>query len=530
MSSMDLARQLLEFGRAPGRYALRLGEPRQLHAELDTVAQWATGRLPDHLQQELNGQAHDLVAAAVLFVQRVCFAAGNTHYQVLGLTPESFSPELLRTRYRSLIRLTHPDMGVQGLPANAAGLINRAQDVLGSEQSRQEYDEQLRRAAVQGLATGPVSDFHGAASSHGQHRRHGVPRAGRGHERGAANEQPRGLGAQWLRIKTRYPQQWRIAMVAACASTVVAVLVVWLAADTQDHSLLAIHPPLTKQPSGDVLTARSGPQGAAVAPAPAGRGQKPVPAERPVAVKTEAAPPGEKKQPVAADGLWRLPHEQHVPARLEWRTGNGRSTAPYETVAAAAPPTSPAVPIEQGTAAVTNAVALAPPPAPASALMGAAKVPAAPALGTPPPVASAPVMAAAAQAAAPAPAPTVATPAPAPVWSVDAGGAKQYLSSIVGTFENGAEAQRLHAYLASMQVKGSLLQPLLGQHGRGSGLQVQRSAWKERAQPGALNIQTTVILQPRSGAEAVSSYLLVADFRGTKDGAMLERLDLRPEQ
>ncbi|WP_431777442.1 J domain-containing protein [Ottowia caeni] len=138
----DLARELLSFSQAPGKYALRLGEPKSLFNRLDTVAQWAAGRLP----AELTPQVSQLTAAAVLFIQRACFTPGNTHYQILGLTASTLTPELLRTRYRSLIRLTHPDMGIAGLPPDAAGMVNRALDVLSDDAARQRYDDQLKKA------------------------------------------------------------------------------------------------------------------------------------------------------------------------------------------------------------------------------------------------------------------------------------------------------------------------------------------------------------------------------------------------
>ena len=69
----SLANCLLEFGRSPGLYALRLREPAELFAELDTVALWALGRLPGVLEQQLGpARSTDVVAAAVLFVQRAC--------------------------------------------------------------------------------------------------------------------------------------------------------------------------------------------------------------------------------------------------------------------------------------------------------------------------------------------------------------------------------------------------------------------------------------------------------------------------
>ena len=121
-----LAKLLLDFGRAPGNYLVRLREPRELFDEFDAIAQWALNRIPHSLQN----QAVELRSAAILFIQRACFAPDSSHYQVLGLPVQEYAPEELRSRYRIMIRLAHPDMGVKGLPANAASLINRANEVL----------------------------------------------------------------------------------------------------------------------------------------------------------------------------------------------------------------------------------------------------------------------------------------------------------------------------------------------------------------------------------------------------------------
>ncbi len=52
-------------------------------------------------------------------------------------------------------------MGVQGLPPNAAGIVNRAQEVLSDPELREQYDERLaRRAPEPGIAAG---DDDGAA-------------------------------------------------------------------------------------------------------------------------------------------------------------------------------------------------------------------------------------------------------------------------------------------------------------------------------------------------------------------------------
>ena len=146
-----LARLLLDFGSAPGKYLVRLREPRALFDEFDVIAQWALDRLPESLQD----RATDLKAAAVLFIQRACFAPDNTYYQVLGLRPQAYPPDELRARYRTMIRLAHPDMGVKGLPASAASLVNRANAVLSDAAQRRLYDEQLARAQGPQQPCGP---------------------------------------------------------------------------------------------------------------------------------------------------------------------------------------------------------------------------------------------------------------------------------------------------------------------------------------------------------------------------------------
>lgn len=131
---------LLDFAAAPGRHALRMGEPAVLFDAMDTLAQWALGRLPAH-----TPEPERLRAAALLFITRACFAMGNSHYQLLGLRPHEATPERLRARYRALIGLTHPDRAIAGLPPDAAGMINRAHEVLANARQRAEYDIELAK-------------------------------------------------------------------------------------------------------------------------------------------------------------------------------------------------------------------------------------------------------------------------------------------------------------------------------------------------------------------------------------------------
>jgi hypothetical protein len=111
MPKNALARVLLDFGRTPGRYALRLREPAELHAQIDTLALWALGRVPEGLQS----QAQEIKAAAVMFIQRACFAPENNHYQILGLRRARWMPNCASTLPRT-DSIDPPRHGVEGLP------------------------------------------------------------------------------------------------------------------------------------------------------------------------------------------------------------------------------------------------------------------------------------------------------------------------------------------------------------------------------------------------------------------------------
>ena len=147
-----LANQLLAFGKAPGRFAVHLGEPALLHNQMDTVVAWALGRTPD----DWTERAQALTDAAVLFVLRSCFAAHNNFYQVLGLRNRQFEAGELKARYRALIRLAHPDMNVKGLPPNASALVNRAYEVLGNAEARTRYDAELANASAVAVMLPPM--------------------------------------------------------------------------------------------------------------------------------------------------------------------------------------------------------------------------------------------------------------------------------------------------------------------------------------------------------------------------------------
>lgn len=79
-----------------------------------------------------------------------------THYEVLGIAPNATQAEI-RAAYLARARRRHPDVAHR-VPADAAAdaasmaELNRAYQVLGRPQARQEYDRRLRQAASAGEA------------------------------------------------------------------------------------------------------------------------------------------------------------------------------------------------------------------------------------------------------------------------------------------------------------------------------------------------------------------------------------------
>ncbi|MEO8546672.1 MAG: DnaJ domain-containing protein, partial [Burkholderiaceae bacterium] len=221
LKQQRLAKVLLDFGRAPGKYPVRLGEPRELHKELDTLTVWALGRLPKALESD-TGALRD---AAVLFIARACFAPEATHYQMFGLTPGTCTPEALRARYRNLIRLTHPDMGVKGLPATAAGAVNRAQGVLSDPEQRRRYDEEL----AERKANASSADRERAAA-----RAMGVGRI----------EHKVTLAERWQSLKARFPNLARTgALAGGVAVVAIGLLVLALTGQNDERTLIAARSP-----------------------------------------------------------------------------------------------------------------------------------------------------------------------------------------------------------------------------------------------------------------------------------------------
>ena len=512
---------LLDFGRAPGNYLVRLREPRELFDEFDVVAQWALNRIP----QALQNQAEDLRAAAVLFIQRACFAPDGTHYQVLGLQQRDYPAEEVRSRYRTMIRLAHPDMGVKGLPPNAASLVNRAHEVLTTPALREKYDEQLNSQ----VAASPMAATATAARPITRVVQH-----------------PHGWQERFHMLKAQHPKALRAALALGSVAMVVGGVLVWVAQETNDTSrmLIVARPtgarPLAQaeQPAAETSSPRLamsqdlrvGSTARASLPAP----REPAPAQ---ATRTASLAPTPVPAPLPAQPPGRpapLPAPETVAlARLE-------QARPAPTTATAAAPTPVATPLAAPAPAARMPAPTAPQPAPATAPAATATTALAPAPALAPQAAPSPLPTPAAPAPAPAQ-PPMAAPAPpppppvvaqqpaAPAWSVDAEGARMYLTDLMTKLENPSEARRINAYLKNMKVKGSLLSPAIKTLNDRPDLQVRQSHWTESAKPGVLNVQATVLAQPKmpEADPRVLRFRVVAEFHGTAEGTMLAVLDFK---
>ena len=539
-----LARALLEFAAAPGRYAVRLREPHTLYSQIDTLALWAMGRLPAALQ----AQADRLQAAAIVFLQRACFAPDNTHYQVLGLLPDAVLPETLRTRYRALIRLTHPDMGIAGLGPNAAGLVNRAHEVLGNPVLRRQYDETLaRHAALARPRTAPLQGGAAAAADAapwpGHPRRHPTE-AGVG-------------GRPWHALVARYPAQTRTLLAAGGAALLVGGLVVFAAQESKESGKLLV----ARKPTPDA--ARPVPQEkqragagadttstASMPPSSAAGAGAPPPPERsaPLALALSSAMPKQATPTASA-----VPVAPVAPAEREPmpQPANARPAAvagatTLAVVAAASAVVPPAESVQQvqpvpSVRSMPSATAVAPPPLAAqvqesaSLPAPAAALPAAPAMPASHRAVAAPAVAAAATPPLPAeaaPAPPAPLAKPAPAWDVDMPQARHYLADLVTLLERPQDVQRAQNHLVRMNVKGNLLEPALRLQQQYPQVKVDQVALAggERSVAGAASMAALVSVRAGNGQAAPShavSYRLTAHFIGTREGTALAQLDMR---
>ncbi|WP_053076483.1 J domain-containing protein [Caenimonas sp. SL110] len=147
-------RALLEYQQSPGRFALTRREPAALFGAIREVLQIAAGKAPGGQ----GGTPRPAVQqAACFFIRAAMLHPGADHYALLGVEAKS-DADVIRDRYRAMMRLMHPDFSIAGAaqawPADTAARVNRAYEVLSSEQARRDYDAGLEAATF--VASRPV--------------------------------------------------------------------------------------------------------------------------------------------------------------------------------------------------------------------------------------------------------------------------------------------------------------------------------------------------------------------------------------
>jgi hypothetical protein len=470
-TTLALCEALHDFAAAPGRYALRLREPAVLFDELDWVALWALGRLPEGV-----AQPQAVRQAALLFVLRACFAPGLNHYQLLGLS-RSFSAAQLRARYRALIRLTHPDMGIEGLPLGAAGMVNRAHAVLADEAQRALYDRQLfvqlPSAAAMPSACGLDARRSGAATP------------------GAFNLAL--LGSRWPVFRQAASMGvLRMAVTGGVLLLSGVLALGWAARGMDDQGRLVAQ----ERDVGAAMRGEAASEPELVRlriPAQWSHGvQVPAPS---VQVPSAEVAPVTKPKLVEPDKVVVTPGPVAVkPASV---------SAP---VSAPAPALKTAV-LAASLAGPLSAPLSAPQPGPQWASAKAATAPSSVA----------------------APNDDVPVAGRGAVWDVDVPSARTYLQDLLNQLEQPELARSTSHALTQMNVKGSLLMPPGAVGDVVRSVQIERAELSESYQPGVLRIRGLMKTQVSGlhAAPRVVRWRVQAEFRGTAQGTVLTLLDLK---
>lgn len=238
MTAAELAKLLLEYAEDAKQAQPRPEHERALAEVWLVVARWAAGRIPiEAVGHSAALDRRDLRDAAVLFLRKTCFRAGATFYQMFGMRRSTFTREVLRKRYRALIRLAHPDVGVKGFPTGAAGAVNRAYTVLNDDRLRQRYDELLRSRK---------SKIHVASTV-------GAERATDGDKASAMVRLKRRLRktvaawresvlARWVRTSTRWGRRLTVGLAIFAAFVAVSLLVWNVGHLTDANTIIAVAP------------------------------------------------------------------------------------------------------------------------------------------------------------------------------------------------------------------------------------------------------------------------------------------------
>ena len=151
-----VAEHLLALHADPVRHRWRLTHGREPFPGALEAFRFAQGRFPKGLvKQSSTAELARLREAAEFFIRQVCLWEDASHYQVLGVSPES-PPVAVKANYQALMALLHPDRQGAGSghwPASAAQRVNQAYAVLSNDALRREYE------AGTGKATHTARDF-----------------------------------------------------------------------------------------------------------------------------------------------------------------------------------------------------------------------------------------------------------------------------------------------------------------------------------------------------------------------------------
>lgn len=178
---------------------------------------------PEELSDRTGVRPEELRKAARFLIQQLCFARGASHYRVLGLDPGA-PPEQMKEHYRLLMRLFHPDRnaGRDTWTDHFASRVNEAWKVLSKPDSREDYDERLRRSRamipIQGAAVASAAAGRKPAGRTPQQRQRSRP------------AQPR----------VNSPRRWRSALILNGIALGVAASLLW-----EDYPDLTLRAPLT---------------------------------------------------------------------------------------------------------------------------------------------------------------------------------------------------------------------------------------------------------------------------------------------
>lgn len=489
MTVDELAVVLLELAHTPRQQEWIAEWRPELVDSLSIVIQWALGRIPPEIARRLPKERslEELSSAALLLVKRVCFSVDSTHYQVFGLTSETMTQEALRARYRALIRLTHPDVGVGGLPKDAAGLVNRAYAVLGDERARKAYDDQLaagaqeRRQRADQPSDPPEFFVDDARAGRGERHQSAAFRASMGER----------ILARWVMANARWSRQLRVSLIGMIIMVPLALFVFWNLSDTWEKNTI-----VALAPDRDVFA------GAVEPVVHSGPGQA---SHEPMKSRPQTGARMRGLTPVEPDARVSMPETAWVGSSAElMRAAAGTDGLRQQAAGDAEPHLASAGSVVDGWADQgewKNQGQVGPDSLFADA---SGRYAAGPASGA---------MTGAAEG-----------------WQVDWPAARRYLQDIASAVENQSEARWLNHYLEQMNVKGSLLRPIMVLHKRYGNLSTQYSTWSMAEGRGLFDAETTLTIRagPDAGDQAEKSFLLRAQFQATESGTKLETLDLQP--